>query len=135
MKRLIALVGFAIVASPTLAQNRHDMPDRPVTRAEVIAQIKQNFDMLDANHDGVVTQAEFDAYRANAQPETGGGPFGHIGAHWFERADAKGDGRVTLAEAEARPLQMFDMADANKDGVVSVQERQAAMAMMSFGKH
>ena len=56
----------------------------------------------------------------------------HIGGRWFERADANGDGRVTLDEALARPLQLFDLADIDRDGVVSVKERQVAMALMSL---
>jgi hypothetical protein len=51
---------------------------------------------------------------------------------WFDHADAKGDGRVTLAEAEAHPLQLFDMADTNHDGVVDQQERKLATMMMSL---
>ena len=76
------------------------------------------------------TPAEFQAYLAHS-PSAAANPFTHVGPHWFERNDANGDGRVTLAEAEARPLQMFDLADINKDGVVSVQERQVAMAFKS----
>lgn len=134
MLRWIALA--AALAAPAFAQSADDLPDRPIARAEVIATVKSQFAALDANHDGIVTPAEFAAYRARtggAAPA--GNPFGRIGAHWFEHCDANGDGRVTLAEAEARPLQLFDMADINKDGVVSVQERQVAMAFMKMGGH
>ena len=89
----------------------------------MIAGIKQQFAAMDTNHDGVVTRDEFDAYRANPAPGAGG-VFGHVGGHWFDKADAAGNGRVTLAEAEARPLQLFDMADSNHDGVVDRNEAQ-----------
>jgi Ca2+-binding EF-hand superfamily protein len=128
------LAAAVIALSPAAAQTGDDFPDRPITRTEVVAKVKTMFGQIDANHDGVVTHAEFSAYldRTRATP-AGGDPFTHVGPHWFEHNDADGDGRVTLAEAEARPLQMFDMADVNKDGVVSVQERQVAMAFKSLG--
>lgn len=129
-----ALAVCLAVAAPALAQRGMDMPDGPITRSQVIDAVKTQFAAIDANHDGVVTQAEFQAYhdRAGDQPQ-GGGPFGRVGGRWFERADAKGDGQVTLEEAEARPLHFFDMADSNHDGVISPKERQTAMMMMSLG--
>ena len=122
------------LAAPALAQTVAQFPDRPITRAEVIAVVKRQFAAMDANHDGVVTQAEFDRFRAHQPPAPPSGveAIAHIGGHWFERADAAHDGRVTLAEAEARPLQLFDLADVNRDGVVSVQERQVATTLMSL---
>ena len=137
MTQWFASATFAAVfvaLTPAAAQNAGDFPDRPVTRTEVAAKVKTLFGLLDANHDGVVTPAEFAAYRDHGQAtHAAANPFTHVGQHWFERNDANGDGRVTLAEAEARPLEMFDMADVNKDGVVSVQERQVAMAFKSLG--
>ncbi|WBO22762.1 EF-hand domain-containing protein [Sphingomonas abietis] len=112
------------------------LPDRPIQRAEVIAAVKAQFQKIDANHDGVVTPAEFQAYRAKQANQGGGGesPFSHVGGHWFDHADPDGTGRVTLAMAEAHPLQLFDMADMNHDGVVSTSEAHMAMALSSFGK-
>lgn len=135
---MVAVAMFC-ASAPVLAQSEADLPDRPITRKEVVAGVKRQFIAMDANHDGVVSRAEFDAYRAQQQagsPGTSGAgiaAFGHIGSHWYDRADAQGDGRVTLAEAEARPLQLFDMADTNGDGVVSLDERKVAMMLMSFG--
>ncbi|MBB4631566.1 EF-hand domain-containing protein [Sphingosinicella soli] len=51
---------------------------------------------------------------------------GGFGEKWFETADADNDGRITLAEAKAKPLARFDAADANKDGTLSPEERRAA---------
>lgn len=48
------------------------------------------------------------------------------GGAWIETADANKDGRVTLAEAKAKPLARFDAADTNKDGTLSSDERKAA---------
>ena len=55
---------------------------------------------------------------------------GHGGDEWFARADANHDGKVSLAEAEAGPLAMFDRADTNHDGTVSPEEHEAARAAM-----
>jgi len=128
-KSLPLVAAFAVLAAaPLCAQAPADLPDRPIARNEVIAIVRKQFAAMDANHDGVVTMDEFQAYRARQVPGAGG-PFGHVGGHWFDHADSQGNGRVTLAEAEAHPLQLFDMADMNHDGVVSVQERKMAMMM------
>ena len=136
MLKSIALAATAILAlSAVSAQNPEPLPDRPITRAEVIAGLKRQFAAMDANHDGTISRDEFEAYHAR-QAAGGGdaGLFAHVGSHWFDKADANGDGRVTPAEAEARPLQLFDMADADHDGTVSLAERKIALMMMSFGK-
>lgn len=124
----ILLLNTAL-AAPVLAQPA--LPDRPIARTEVTAAVRAKFAQIDANHDGVVTRAEYEAYRAHmaaGDVDRGGGgaAFVHIGGHWFERADAKGDGRVTLSEATSHPLELFDMADTNHDGVVSLRERKLA---------
>lgn len=129
----LSAAAIAMVAiSPVLAQGAEQLGTHPISRAEVVAAVKAQFAAMDTNHDGSVSPAEFDAYRAN-QAGREGGLFQHVGGHWFEKADANGDGRVTLEEAEARPLQMFDTADSNHDGVVSVEEKKVAMMMMRFG--
>ncbi len=133
MKMLLA-PALALLAAPAVAQTAQQFPDRPIARTEVIAVVKRQFAAMDTNHDGVVTRPEFEAFRAHQSPAPPSGvdALAHIGGHWFERADANQDGRVTLDEALARPLQLFDLADVNKDGVVSVQERRVAMALMSL---
>ena len=130
----LLIVPLLAFATTVLAQTAEQFPDRPIARAEVIAVVKRQFAAMDANGDGVVTRAEFDRFRAHQPPAPPSGvdAIAHIGGHWFERADAKGDGRVTLDEALARPLQLFDLADVNRDGVVSIKERQVAMALMSL---
>jgi Ca2+-binding EF-hand superfamily protein len=120
-----------VTAAPAFAQHGAELPDRPIARSEVIAGVKQQFAAMDSNHDGVVTRDEFEAYRAAQAPDSGG-LFGHVGGHWFDKADARGDGRITLAEAEARPLKLFDMADSNRDGVVDRGEMKSAMMMMKL---
>jgi len=45
----------------------------------------------------------------------------------FAKADANGDGKVTLSEATSKALELFDQADANHDGTVTPEERRAAL--------
>jgi len=132
MTKTLALLALALGATVASAQ---DLPDRPITRAQVIAAAKLQFQKIDANHDGIVTHAEFDAYRAR-QAAAGGdeNPFTHVGGHWFDHADPNGNGRVTLEQAEQHPLELFDMADMNHDGVISPTEARMAMALRGFGK-
>ncbi len=118
-----------LLAAPAWAQ----VPDGPITRAQVQAALRRRFAAMDANHDGAISPAEFQAFRARTAAAPAGDPFGHVGGHWFEHADADGNGRVTPAEAAARPMRLFDMADVNHDGVVSPTERQMATALMSLG--
>lgn len=134
MMRLAFLA--ALLAAPAFAQSVDDLPDRPIARSEVLAVIKRQFAAIDANHDGVVTRAEFDAFRARQAAgkvnDAALGPFGHVGGHWFEHADPNGTGRVRLADAAARPLKLFDLADLNHDGVIDQRERQMAQMLMGL---
>ncbi len=81
------------------------------------------FDLMDTNHDGVVTKKEFDAFHDK----------------WFKEMDANHDGKVTREEMEAARQKMagqmrdqmraqfkkrFDEADANHDGALSKEEAQ-----------
>jgi len=49
-----------------------------------------------------------------------------MGEHWFERADANHDNKVTLAEAKAVALARFDKLDTNHDGTIEPEERRMA---------
>lgn len=117
-----------LLALPAAAQEA--IGDGPITRAQVTAAVRRQFRAMDTDRNGTISRAEFDAYRARTGDGTPGDPFGHVGHKWFEKADANGDGRVTFAEAETRPDQLFDMADLNHDGVVSPSERQMASMLM-----
>ncbi len=81
------------------------------------------FDLMDTNHDGVVTKKEFDAFHDK----------------WFKEMDANHDGKITREEMEAAHQKMagqirgqmreqfkkrFDEADANHDGALSKEEAQ-----------
>ncbi len=101
----------------------------------------RHFAHMDANKDGTITRAEFDAghgTRSEGRAETregrwGGkrlGMMGKRGDAMVDRQDADKDGRVSLAEALAKPLARFDRADANKDGTLTPEERKAARQQM-----
>jgi len=126
-RKSVALLIVGTLCAASLAQAGLQLGERPISRAEVIAAVKRQFAEMDGNHDGKVSQEEFERYREiqAALPDQGRG-LTHIGRSWFERCDTDGDGRVSLQEAEARPLELFDMADANHDGVASIAEQSVA---------
>lgn len=95
----------------------------------------------DANHDGKVSKAEWDAmikqreaqfaqFRANAPPGKGpGGPGGprpgggqFRGGNAFKEADLNNDGSVTKAEVERAVVAQFAKLDKAKKGYVTREE-------------
>jgi EF-hand domain pair/EF hand len=103
-------------------------------RTKMVAELRdQHFTTLDANKDGAISRAEFDARAQDRQARRR--PMrdrmairgrGGMGGGMLMRADANSDGKVSLAEALAKPLARFDAADANKDGTLTPEERKAA---------
>lgn len=92
------------------------------------------FAKLDANGDGSISRAEFDAGHA-ARPDRGpraeraGDREGRRGgAHHAMRGQGRERGPVVIAEASAKLGECFDKMDANRDGVISSDERRAAMS-------
>jgi len=127
MKKTILALLLSLTATGA-AQAGLQLGERPIGRAEVISTAKKQFAEMDANHDGAVSPDEFERYREkqNAQPDQGRG-LTHIGRSWFDKSDTDGNGKVSQAEAVARPLELFDMADVNHDGVASLSEQSMAM--------
>ncbi|MET0307187.1 MAG: ca2+ sensor protein [Sphingomonas sp.] len=95
--------------------------DGIVTREEFLADVDARFAKLDLNKDGKITPDE--------RPEKGG-----MADRMISRADANGDGVITLEEQRAQALQRFDRIDTNHDGKIDQAERDAAMAMMRGGR-
>jgi Ca2+-binding EF-hand superfamily protein len=102
--------------------------DGIVTRAEFDASRVTEFARLDANRDGQLSREEMRAGR-----HWGGGDRGR-GGDRLARADANGDGNITRQEFQAgsdqMANQMFDRIDANHDGVITPAEREAARNAM-----
>ena len=177
------LAAAAIVAATAaVAQGEAARPDRagpPATRADVTqhaekmfarmdgngdgvlnqadreARQKAMFDRIDADHNGSISFAEFNAQREarredrqEARAERGGKPGeegrmgrgrhggmrGHGGPEMMAMmADQDKDGTVTKAEFTAAALARFDAADTDKNGTISDAERRAARPQMMRG--
>ena len=83
------------------------------------------FAALDADSDGMISRAEFEA-SGDRRAERGAGA-GRRGGH--HRRGGRGFGRieadgVTRAEAETRAAAMFDRMDADDDGFLTAEDRQ-----------
>jgi len=113
-KYLIGASLVALLAVPALALQHGDMHGHeakgPTTRADVIAKVQQHFAKVDANKDGAITRAEFDAHRAAMKAE------------WQAR------------RAERR-AEHFAMLDTDKNGQLSKEEFSAPRAGHGEGDH
>jgi Ca2+-binding EF-hand superfamily protein len=121
-----AALSAAACATPAMAQDGSRM----------IQQLEQ----ADANRDGMVSRAEFLAYRAgqfDRLDRNGDAVLNAADMPRFERIktlmqsriaafDSNGDGTVTRAEFASGPTIAFDQADANHDGQVTRAELESA---------
>jgi Ca2+-binding EF-hand superfamily protein len=123
---------LAMSSAPALAQ---PSPDKLLERLME----------ADAGHDGVVTRAEFRAWRAGQFGRFDRNGDGYIGrddlppflaSRWDgdrmvemrNRFDTDHDGRISRKEFVDGPMIAYDMADADHDGRVTKAEAEAAMA-------
>jgi len=88
-----------------------------MTLAQFVERGEAKFLAADANHDGRISAAEWQAARSDGD----GGP-----ARRFERMDRNHDGFVDRSEIDAALTRRFQNMDANGDGMLTPQERQAA---------
>jgi len=113
--------------------------DDKLDDADRIARMQKMFARLDADRNGSVTFAEFqaaradrgDEQRAGQRPERGQpgkhhGKRGGMGMqHMARTADANEDGAISQAEFRSAALARFEAADTNKDGSITPDERRA----------
>lgn len=125
--RKAILTALLALTTGTAARAGLQLGERPISRAEVISTVKKQFARMDGNGNRSISRDEFLAYReVQARMPDGGRGLTRIGKSWFDRSDGNGDGRISLSEAEGRPLELFAIADANGDGVASVSEQSLA---------
>ena len=130
MKKLVVAIGIATSAISVSgfaqgAQGGVMMKDE--TRQEALQRADKMFDMLDANHRGVVTRADAEAAAAQFAAAHGGGDGAHEGRmqHMIDRMFGSSQS-LTRQQFEAQALARFDAMDLNHDGVVTAAERQQA---------
>ncbi|HYC69320.1 EF-hand domain-containing protein [Brevundimonas sp.] len=102
---------------------------RAAARARIERRLDTRFDRLDADDDGMIGKAEFDArreHRAERGPRRAHRRFaaGHAGHD--RRMEVRGP--VVIAEAQARAEAAFARRDIDHDGYVTVGERRAVRA-------
>jgi Ca2+-binding EF-hand superfamily protein len=155
IRSLAVLATLTLTPTATLAQEQ----PKPVTKAELTAQLSTDFADLDTNKDGkasrdeVLKRVEKDTAaqiallgqrRDAAFKKADANGDGSISKAEFEAAtplpqapaatadpamaqfDTNKDGAITKAEFEGPTLANFALLDANKDGTLSVAEQQAA---------
>lgn len=110
--------------------------DGTVTKAEFDAFSQARFAELDGDADGALTQEEILAHRGEGRR---GGMRGapteeqraEMAARMIERRDTNGDGQLSADEIAA-PVDMFAALDADEDGLLSREEFEA---MQAKGRH
>lgn len=114
---------------------------KPMTRAEFIANVKARFNAMDTNHDGVLDAAEVAAAQQKEIAEETALVRQRAEAE-FARLDTNHDGQLSKAEFMAAvpavkpnqtPQQIIGSFDSNRDGKISAQE-YLAKPLASFDR-
>lgn len=129
----LSLVVAVTAASPASAQRgagdrfaeADANGDGTVTRAEFQAERLERFARMDRNKDGAISRDDFGRL-LRARPQAG-----QRLDELLAEADANRDGRVTHAELERAPMPLFDRADTSGDGRIDAAERRAASERMA----
>jgi len=157
-RRTMLAIAAAIVAAGTTyaAENPGKIYDAmmPQTRADAQAKVKAMFDRIDTNHDGIITLAEFNAYRA-ARLAAWQAKRGERRDEVFAAIDSDRNGQISKAEFDSFATsdkakmmrhmasaglikarmgdRWFDRVDGNHDGKVTLDEAQSS-AMAVFDR-
>jgi Ca2+-binding EF-hand superfamily protein len=121
-------LGLLAAAQPAVDANH----DGRVTKAEFQASRRAAILTADANHDGRVTTVEWThaTTSAKSRAATRGYPStGQVGQQpVFPQIDTNGDGVLTTAEIDAAAADRFAVLDANHDGVLTGDELKRMLA-------
>lgn len=128
---MLAFIGLVSATGAVAQLTNAPVQTGDITRQQAISRADRLFDLLDVNHDGVVTRAE--AQREGGKLElrraaTGRDVAPGIGGrtlHFFEKRFA-GSESATKQQFEATMLAHFDQMDGNHDGILTVVERAQA---------
>ena len=99
--------------SPAARMNR---AEGPMTLTAMQVRSDERFRAADTNGDGVISGDELAALSAGSGRQS-------MGGRGLARADADGDGRITLEEARAQVAERFARMDLNGDGAITDDER------------
>lgn len=101
--------------------------DGNITRAEWDAARAARFTQQDADHNGSLSATERPHWGGNGgQPPAGGQPPGGGQHHGMMNADTNNDGNISRAEYDAQSAAMFQHLDADNNGTITAAELQAA---------
>lgn len=103
--------------------------DDKLSKDEAPEPMREHFDRVDANKDGLVEQSELQAMhqrmggqRPEGQAPEARGPRGPMGGGMMAHLDANKDGKISQAEFTSNVPRWFSHADKNGDGAVSRDE-------------
>ncbi len=136
----VGAVGAAAMIERTRGWDAND--DGLVARSEVPEPMRDRFDRMDENGDGVLEAAEIESLQARMGPGRGGrssrgGIDGRGGRGTrgdpiarLRSFDANGVGRITRDEIPEQAGGMFDLVDTNGDDVITADELKAMAGQM-----
>jgi Ca2+-binding EF-hand superfamily protein len=105
--------------------------DGGVTRAEWDAHLKSRFAGYDKNSDGRLATEEIDGLLAALHGAIGGGDLGAARAELLKAYDKDGDSAISQAEYVGGGLARFDAWDLDKNGTVDKSEQEAELTRMA----
>jgi len=152
IRSLILLVAAPALALGSPAHGQVPAPAKQLSRTDLAKRLDAQFSAVDANRDGVITKAEFEAAQLRGLQQRIASQFkqldtnhdgqlslqefaaiaqaqmqilGQVTDRLMQTVDANHDGKITPNELRAPQLANFDKVDANHDGVVTPAEVQA----------